>query len=106
MTSFLSKFEKNLVMKTTVILNIESSVVEKIKQLADNKKEDLSALVEDYFNSIIDFQKKKNQNREDSFSDRIHKMTNLKEPFILTDEEMDQMRYEYLTKKHGPKNIS
>jgi hypothetical protein len=94
-------------MKTTVTLNIEATLVEKIKQFAESKKEDLSTLVEDYFNSIIDFQKNKQQDSEkESFSDRIHKMINLKEPFTLTDEEMDQMRYEYLMKKHGPKNLS
>ncbi len=94
-------------MKTTVILNIEAGVVEKIKQFAENKKEDLSTLVEDYFNFIIDFQKKKQQdNEKESFSDRFHKMINLKEPFTLTDEEMDKMRYDYLIKKHGPTNLS
>jgi hypothetical protein len=94
-------------MKTSVVLNIEASVVEKIKQFADTKKEDLSTLVEDYFNSIIDFQKKKkNTNEEKSLSDRISKITNLQEPFTLTDEEIDQIRYEYLMKKYAPQNIS
>jgi hypothetical protein len=105
--SFLIKFEKRMIMKTPVTLNIEATLVEKIKLFAESKKEDLSTLVEDYFNSIIDFQKKKNmENKEETFSDKIHKMINLKEPFTLTDEEMDKMRYEYLTKKHGPANIS
>lgn len=89
-------------MKTTVTLNIEAAVVEKIKEFADSKKEDLSTLVENYFNSIIDFQKnKKKVDKEENFSERVHQLVNLKEPFTLTDEEMDKMRYEYLIKKHG-----
>lgn len=91
-------------MKTKLTLNIDDAVIEKIKAVSKNRRTSISAIVESYFESIIDLQKRKKKiANQESFTQKLRKLTR---PIAVSDKEMDEVRYKHIIAKHGPKNIS
>ena len=89
-------------MKTKLTLNIDDAVIEKVKAVSKKRKISISAMVENYFESILDLQIRK-KTEQKSFTQRFRKLTRA---VTISDKELESMRYEHIKTKHGPKNIS
>lgn len=100
--NFIRNFNKiHLAMKTKLTLNIDDAVIEKVKAVSKKRKISISAMVENYFESILDLQTRKKTEQE-SFTQRFRKLTR---SITVSDKELETMRYEHIKTKHGPKNI-
>ena len=86
-------------MKTKLTLNIESSVIEKAKKNASNKKMSLSAIVEDYLQQFSSNNQTKNiSKRRKTITQRIKELT---KPVQISDSELKKEWHRHLDEKYG-----
>ncbi|MEP6684173.1 MAG: DUF6364 family protein [Parafilimonas sp.] len=86
-------------MKTKLTLNINSSVIEKAKKKAANKKTSLSAIVEDYLYQFSDnVSKKITSKKRKTITQRIKEIT---KPVQISDSELKAAWHKHLDEKYG-----
>ena len=82
-------------MDAKLTLSIRPDVIEKAKAWAREQGTSLSAAVEELLEKAVAHSKQK-----ETSLDRIKRLA--RNTPTVTDEELEQARFEYLTKKHGP----
>jgi len=81
-------------MTTKLTLSLDDKIVAKAKKIAARKKTSVSKLVANYFEKLSDGENKKQVNLDDLAGA-------LRKGRHLSDEELDNMKWEHLKKKHG-----
>ncbi len=86
-------------MKTKLTLNIDSSVIEKAKKKASNKKLSLSAIVEEYLQQFSTAYKGKSfQRKKKTITQRIKEIT---QPVQISDSDLKTAWHKHLDEKYG-----
>jgi replicative DNA helicase len=86
-------------MKTKLTLNINSSVIEKAKKKAANKKTSLSAIVEDYLYQFSGNTSIRNaRGKRKTITQRIKEIT---KPVQISDSELKAAWHKHLEEKYG-----
>ena len=87
-------------MKAKLTLSIDSDVIEKAKVITGKRKQSLSFIVEDYLKSLYVEPTAASKKKEPTFTETFRKKFPAPK-FVMTDEEMEKSRHDYLLKKHG-----
>ncbi len=87
-------------MKTKLTLSIDADVIQKAKLITSKRKQSLSFIVEDYLKSLFVKPTAASKKKEPTFTETFRKKFPPPKK-IMTDEEMEKSRHEYLLKKHG-----
>ena len=86
-------------MKTKLTLNIDSVVIEKAKKKASNKKQSLSAIIEEYLNQFSNNRSlKTHAKKKKTITQRIKELT---KPVQISDSELKAAWHKHLDKKYG-----
>lgn len=81
-------------MTTKLTLSLDDKIVSKAKRVAARKKTSISKLVANYFEKLPD-----SENKEPVELNKIRGI--LKKGRNLTNKQLDDIKWEYLKKKHG-----
>jgi hypothetical protein len=81
-------------MTTKLTLSLDDKIIAKAKKIAARKKTSISKLVANYFEKLPEAENKKQINLDDLGGV-------LKKGKHLTDEGLDNIKWEHLKKKHG-----
>lgn len=87
-------------MKTKLTLSIDAEVIQKAKLITSKRKQSLSFIVEDYLKSLFVKPAAGKKKKELTFTETFRKKFPPPKK-IMTEDEMEKLRYEYILKKYG-----